>query len=579
MCIVLVVVIPMTLLSCFFVPRLYSMIISDTIQEEQDASLRVTPLVTNVFSEVADSRKFLRGTDFYHMLFDLPVEVPMSDIASSSAAESFESAIQSIRDTTCVTDVVIYADLDLSNPLLTSNVSSSFVKPLSDVRGAHWHGIFTGSRALELYCPSFYLSQKEISLYGDCALIVPTKIYFEGSNVESYIAIYFSSVTLSEIMSSTLSSPNSVSYLVNDRQVIAVSTDYTLSSRYSVDYDEIMSSMLTSNSFEEEESAGSTFYRGYYYIEGPDWFMVNILPKEPIIEKCNGILFRFFMVCALILIFGIVLALLISRSVTNRISSVINKMGEARSGMPVPLPPPAYHDEIGNLIETYNFMTGEIDTLMQKEKDASESLRIAEFNLLQAQINPHFLYNTMDMISWLSASGRTEDVTIAVRKLSRFYRLTLSRKESLIPLSAELEHVSLYMELQNMRFNDAIDFVVDVPDELLEADIPKLSLQPVVENAIIHGIMEKEVKSGTIVITGWEENGDVVLLISDDGVGMDEETLSGILKGERTRPGTGTNIAIVNIHNRFRLFYGDNYGLSYKSEEGCGTEVSLRFPM
>lgn len=137
--------------------------------------------------------------------------------------------------------------------------------------------------------------------------------------------------------------------------------------------------------------------------------------------------------------------------------------------------------------------------------------------------------------------------------------------------------MTIYVDLQNMRFHHSIDFVVDIPDELMEYHIPKLTLQPVVENSILHGIQEKEDKSGTILITGWVENQNITLLISDDGVGIAPDILDKILTGEGESR-TGTNIAVYNTHRRLQIFYGPEYGLSYFSEPGKGTEVQITIP-
>lgn len=223
-------------------------------------------------------------------------------------------------------------------------------------------------------------------------------------------------------------------------------------------------------------------------------------------------------------------------------------------------------------------MARQINNLMQKQQEDAEEIRIAEFNALQAQINPHFLYNTMEMIGWMAQQGRTRETNQAIRDLSRFYRLTLSRKNSINSLEEEIEHVTIYVRLQNMRFEDSIDFVVDVPDSLLEYRIPKLTLQPIVENAIVHGILEKESHRGAIVLTGWLEENDIVLLVSDDGVGISKEKLTGILKKKPAQGGKGNHIAIYNTHRRLQVLYGPGYGLTYHSQEGKGTDVEIRFP-
>ena len=165
-----------------------------------------------------------------------------------------------------------------------------------------------------------------------------------------------------------------------------------------------------------------------------------------------------------------------------------------------------------------------------------------------------------------------------MQSLSRFYKLTLSRKKGISTISRELEHVTLYVQLQNMRYHDSIELITDIPDELSEYQIPKLTLQPVVENSILHGILEKPSKSGTIVITGWMEDETVVLLISDDGVGIPPEILETILSGTGQSRSGGTNIAVYNTHRRLQILYGNDYGLSYSSKPDEGTEVEIRFP-
>jgi len=219
-------------------------------------------------------------------------------------------------------------------------------------------------------------------------------------------------------------------------------------------------------------------------------------------------------------------------------------------------------------------MIDRINNLMEEQTETAEKLKVSEVNALQAQINPHFLYNMLDMINWLSKAGMTAQASKAITTLSSFYKLTLSKKEIFTTVGEELRHVDLYTELQNMRYEDKIDLLIDVPEELYDVKIPKLVFQPIVENAIIHGLFELEIKSGSIVITGWAEGDDVVFTISDTGVGIEPENIPLILKGEAK--GSGNNIGIYNTHLRLQLIYGEGYGLSYSSTPGAGTEVEVR---
>ena len=306
--------------------------------------------------------------------------------------------------------------------------------------------------------------------------------------------------------------------------------------------------------------------------------MVTVLPAGPLITQSNMIMVQYILMYLAFLVLVLILAHYMSRSITNRISSVIHQMSKVRKGSLSPMESPVYHDEIGDLIDTYNYMTRKMDQLMADQAKAAEELRIAEFHSLQAQINPHFLYNTMDMINWLAQQGRTDDVSTAVQSLSRFYKLTLSRKQSISTIAQETEHATIYLEIQNMRYHNSISFVSDIPDELMEYQIPKLTLQPLIENAVLHGILEKDDKTGTIVLTGWIEDTSIVLLISDDGVGIPSEKLSAILSGNGNSTSGGTNIAVYNTHRRLQILYGSDYGLTYSSTPGSGTEVEIRIP-
>ena len=577
--IIMVAVIPWIAIFLIFMPRLTNMLISDTIQNEQNATLSTQPDVAKIIDEIYTQSAKIKNSSYFHTLFEVPVADDIKNIALSFDAHQFDELCQEIEENTFINDVRVYVDLPKSNDLFTDNPNNTHIFPADKITGSYWRGIINATKSNELFCPAFYLTNYEIQNFGDCSYVIPVHIYYENANHDAFISLYYDSSIYNSIMNDSLVASGGVSYIINDRQAIIATTDSSLSSIYRVNYQEITNSLLSSNNFSEKYIIGHTVYLGYYFIEGPDWYMVNAIPREPLIESGQRMVNHILYICILIVIVGIIISVLTARSMTNRISSVIKQMTLVKDGIPTPMPEPKQKDEIGELISTYNYMSEQIGDLMQKEKDSQEVLRTAEFNLLQAQINPHFLYNTMEMISWLAAAGENEKITEAVAKLSRFYRLTLSKKDSFVKLEDELEHVSLYMEIQNMRFGDAIDFVVDVPDELMQAMIPKLSLQPLAENAILHGIMEKAQKKGTIVITGWSEGESGVLIVSDDGIGMDEEQISLILKGESKKTTTGTNVAVINIQKRFELFFGEGYGLSYSSEVGKGTEATLRFPI
>ena len=575
-----IVVVPAFLTVFLFYGRLYSMVVSNTIRQEQDASAKTAPLIERTMETILATTRNITGQNFFQELFYMPVSDSAEELATSNHAIDFKNALQRLTTDSIVTDVRIYVDFpDDLKELDTYPNTENILAPLSQAKGTYWYGIFQGNRnAQEMFCPSFYLGSREKKNYGDMAYICPLSLYYHSTAYKAYLAVYYSDNKLTSILSDNLSLEGSVSYIVNERDAIVATSDPSLSGIYQLDYDTINASFMSSNNFIERNILDTKVYAGFYSISNTDWFMVTVLPSPPLIHESNRLMIQIALIYAVFLVLALIFANVLAHSITGRLSSVIRQMQTVRHGPPTPMDSPSAHDEIGDLIDTYNYMTRKMDELMKTQAKAAEDLRIAEFNSLQAQINPHFLYNTMDMINWMALQGQTDEISHAVQSLSRFYKLTLSRKKGISTIARELEHITIYVQLQNMRYHDSIELITDIPDELSEYQIPKLTLQPVVENSILHGILEKESKSGTIVITGWMENEDVVLLVSDDGVGIPPETLSTILSGNGNSQSGGTNIAVYNTHRRLQILYGNDYGLTYSSKPGEGTEVEIRFP-
>ena len=571
--------VPVVMMACFFYGKLYDMVVSYTIRQEQDASAQTAPYIEDLVQQIIDAHTGITDQEFFQTLFHQPVNSPFQMFLDSGSAQDFHDYAEELIDSDMITGIQIYMDFPpQSVRLFNDELTKDYFSPLSLARGTYWYGIFQGTQQSSLYCPEFYLGGREKKKYGDLAYITSTTFYYQGNARQAYIAVYSSSDHLNEMLKDNLKLDGSVSYIINDRNAVVASSDVSLSGIYLLDYDTIEESFMSSNNFIERNILDTTVYAGFYNIKQPEWFMVTVLPSGPLIHQSNAIMVQYILMYLGFLVFALVLAHFMSHSITNRISSVIHQMSKVRKGTLSPMDSPEYHDEIGDLIDTYNYMTRKMDQLMTDQAKAAEELRIAEFRSLQAQINPHFLYNTMDMINWLAQQGRTDEVSRAVQSLSRFYKLTLSRKQSISTIYREAEHVSIYLQIQNMRYHDSITFVSDIPDELMEYQIPKLTLQPIIENSVLHGILETADKAGTIVLTGWMEDSDIVLLISDDGIGIAAEQLATILSGEGASSSGGTNIAVYNTHRRLQILYGPDYGLSYTSNPGQGTEVEIRIP-
>lgn len=235
------------------------------------------------------------------------------------------------------------------------------------------------------------------------------------------------------------------------------------------------------------------------------------------------------------------------------------------------------HDnEIQALSIGFDRMVTRIDTLVEHIKEEQDSLRRTELQLLQAQINPHFLYNTLDTIIWFAETEQSEQVVHMVESLSAFFRASLSKGQDVVTVKTEECHVCSYLQIQQMRYGDILDYEIVIDEEIKDCLIPKITLQPLVENAIYHGIKNKRGK-GKVIVTGKKKAQDLYFTVMDNGAGMTEERLEKLrseLKGERKQ-----GFGICNVNERIQLYYGEKYGLAIDSKFGEGTSVIIRAPI
>ena len=239
-------------------------------------------------------------------------------------------------------------------------------------------------------------------------------------------------------------------------------------------------------------------------------------------------------------------------------------------------------DEITELGISFNLMIGRIRELLNSKMLEQENLKKAELRTLQAQINPHFLYNTLDTIVWMAESNRNDQVIEIVRALSSFFRIALSKGKDWISLRQEIEHVKSYLTIQKMRYRDILDYEIDVDEELLDSTILKLTLQPLVENALYHGIKTKRNGGEIVVSASRGEENNVVLVVRDDGVGFTPYKLTQIREMLATESGQITmnegGFGLENVNKRLKLYYGIQYGLSIQSHYRGGTQVTVTIP-
>ena len=288
------------------------------------------------------------------------------------------------------------------------------------------------------------------------------------------------------------------------------------------------------------------------------------------------------------LVLMITIIFIFSRKLSRRITEPITElcdMTEKFAGGDFTV---SYHtnsnDEMQTLAESFNSMVQEIKLLVDDIHREQENARDAEMRLLQEQINPHFLYNTLDAIVWMTEAGEKQKAIQVIQELSSFFRISLSKGQSEITIKNEKEHVKNYLEIQRYRYQDILDYEIDFDEEILDYHIQKLTLQPIVENALYHGIKNKR-GGGCIKVTGKQDKDDIVFTIEDNGIGMNEEGLdrlrkliSGELVTEELVSDEQRGFGMANVEQRLEVHYGREYGITVESTYGEGTTVTVRIP-
>jgi len=270
-----------------------------------------------------------------------------------------------------------------------------------------------------------------------------------------------------------------------------------------------------------------------------------------------------------------------SRKLSKRIVDPIDMLCErlvaiGRGGLLVCEPIQADVEEVQLLSDGIESMVGHLKRLIERNTEQEKQRRRTELALLQAQINPHFLYNRLDTIVWLIESGEIRESVAKGSRLSNFFRVSLSRGQNVITIQEEQQHIRSYLEIQHMRYRDLMEYDIDIPEELNIYILPKLTLQPLVENALYHGIKIRR-RKGLIRVSGRVEGEQLVLEVADDGCGMSPERLeelrASLVNGRKEGFGLRT------VHQRIQILFGAEYGLTLESEPDVGTRILVRIPM
>ena len=330
-----------------------------------------------------------------------------------------------------------------------------------------------------------------------------------------------------------------------------------------------------------------------YRLDGTDYFVIRqTLPSYPLtlitMLPSKSLLSEYylhrnftFLIGGILLVFCLFLSTVLAKTMSGRIIRLTSRMKQVKKGELISLPSSIIQgkEEIGELTSTYNYMIHAMEDLIEKEYLLGQETKNAELKILQAQINPHFLYNTLDMIQWFAEEGMLSQIEESVSSLATFYRLSLSNGKEFISLREEMEHVRSYIRLQKLRFPDTFLYEEELDEGLLDYLLPKTTLQPLVENAITHGLQESKRIPGHLLIKIEKEEGkNIRISILDDGAGMKNPPRPTPNSGT-SRENSGHGFGIPNVSSRLTLLYGPGYGVGFEQNIPEGTIAIVRIPI
>jgi two-component system sensor histidine kinase YesM len=306
---------------------------------------------------------------------------------------------------------------------------------------------------------------------------------------------------------------------------------------------------------------------------------IGILPVKVLLESSNFIRFITLLACLLSSVVCLILAVLISRNISRPIYDLVESMKQVESGNLHARVNFQRRDELGLLGRSFNAMVGRIQDLVDNVVAKQRQLRNSEIKALQAQINPHFLYNTLDSIKWLAKLNHVPQISVIATQLGKLLRSSINDAD-LTTVEESIVTIQSYLAIQKIRYRDKFATVVEIEPNILHCRIPKLILQPIVENAIVHGFEGKK-SQGCLSIRGWSEQSDLIFEVADNGVGMKPEWVAAINAGQNIQSASADahSIGIQNVNRRIQLYYGPEYRLTVQSLLDRGTKVTLRMPI
>ncbi len=349
-------------------------------------------------------------------------------------------------------------------------------------------------------------------------------------------------------------------------------------------YDLLQNSKLSENSIlylensqgevvtQLDERISSDNYKTFRVdVSHSDLSLVSQVSIDDMMKPYYTIVFITLGISLILLLLGILASRTITNSITNKLVRLIRHMAKIKDRNFEPILIDGVYDDVDRSIEGYNNLLHEFEEILEEQKRNADRTKRLELKILREQINPHFLYNTLEIVNSLAIINNQPEISDVARWMSEYYKLSLNHGKDLMTVQEELRHVELYIHLQNLRFDKDIDFMWDIPEDILDGNILKMIMQPIVENSVKHGFKDKTSEHNNMInIVGYSEGEYIVFVINDNGGGIAKDKIDTLLLQ------SSSGFGLKNVNERIRMFYGEDCGITIESEYGSDTSVTVR---
>ena len=427
---------------------------------------------------------------------------------------------------------------------------------------------------------TIHYGRRKLVLAQECSYVFEISRYVEyikdGNMKSGILLMEYYTDSVDEILSHYRNQKSAYCYLLDSQKnLIYHPFDKEIAS--GLYQEKTVESALNCKNYRIEKSDGQQWIIEGQQIGYTGWNMVVVNSMASLVKESHNIHYLIWFILLLIGVILIFLDTLVFHNFTSPVYRLLQTMETFGKGNYNVRAQEEGIGELKNVSIHFNIMADKLQEQMEEIRRNEREKQKMEKKLLQSQINPHFLYNTLDSIIWMIRSEEYDGAGEMVSLLAKFFRTSLSQGKDMIPLEKELEHATSYLAIQNIRFKDKFEFHVDADQELLKYFCPKLSIQPLLENAIYHG-MEGMYEDGEIEIRVYEKDGDIKIDVSDNGPGMTQEKIDYIMHNKVVSSRRGSGIGVCNVNERIQLIYGKKYGITLSSELDEGTIATITIP-